>query len=354
MFSAALRLFGVFLIPLLSNYAHGSTLCPTKLIHQFPQNTWIENIAVRRNGSLLLTSLLGLGGLTSLDPAGNAHPVTIVDTFPGVNSTVGIVEARADVFFVIGSNYTIGATTRPEQGTNTVFEVDFNARDESGRPVVRVLARVRDAVELNGLTKYNDTLLLAADSGLGAVWGIDTHTGSYHIVAKDVLMQPEPPSEELGINGVRYRPETGKLYFTNTQRRLFASLRLGANAKPLYPVLNITTSLDESGVEINWDDFGLDGYGNAYIATQQGNSIQMVTPGGETRVIAGNLNSTDLAEPTSAQLGRTWRDRDTLYVTTVGGYLEPVYQGGKPVKLGAQVVAVDLSRCARVETAHRG
>jgi len=52
------------------------------------------------------------------------------------------------------------------------------------------------------------------------------------------------------------------------------------------------------------------------------------------------MGSTEIAEPTSAQFGRTLRDRKTLYVTTAGGLGVPV--NGTEV-VGGQLVAVDTT-----------
>ena len=60
---------------------------------------------------------------------------------------------------------------------------------------------------------------------------------------------------------------------------------------------------------------------------------------GQERIVAGNVNSTAIAEPTSAQLGRD----GVLYVTTAGGLAVPVVVGGVPTRVGGQVVAVDLN-----------
>nr|POE56193.1 hypothetical protein CFP56_69146 [Quercus suber] len=355
MLPSSLRVYGALLTCISGSLVQGSTLCPTQLIHEFPHNTWIENIAVRRDGSLLLTSLRGLRGLTSLDPNDGAKPHVVVDTFPGVNGTLGIIETVPDVFYVIGSNFILAPSTpRPQQGTNAIFEVDFNTCDESGQPSVKVLARMTDAIELNGFTKFNDTLLLAGDSGLGAVWAVDTQTGSFQILVQDALLLPDPPTAGLGINGLHYRAQTRELYFTNYAKRTFGRIQLGPDATLQSPISIITKSFDESDMKISWDDFALDRFGGAYIATGAGHSIQMVTPDGKISVLAGNVNSTAIAEPTAAQFGRTRRDRDVLYVTTAGGILAPVYQNGEAIRVGGQVVAVDVAKCRHHSMRHGG
>ena len=76
------------------------------------------------------------------------------------------------------------------------------------------------------------------------------------------------------------------------------------------------------------------------MATQGGDSIAEVKPNGDTRIIAGVVNTTEIAEPTSAQFGRTVGDRHVLYVVTAGGLAVPI---DGDVVVGGQVVAVDAS-----------
>lgn len=64
--------------------------------------------------------------------------------------------------------------------------------------------------------------------------------------------------------------------------------------------------------------------------------MTQITPDGKATVIAGSLNSTDLANPTSVQFGRTEKDRRTIYVTTAGGDETQVDI------VGAQLAAVEL------------
>ena len=101
----------------------------------------------------------------------------------------------------------------------------------------------------------------------------------------------------------------------------------------------------QSGVRPTWDDFDFNRFGDAYVTSQQGNGLQVVIPQGEVKGIAGNVNSTQLAEPTATKFGRTWSDRDTLYVTTAGGAAFPVIQDGEVTRVGAQLLRVDLAAC---------
>lgn len=68
---------------------------------------------------------------------------------------------------------------------------------------------------------------------------------------------------------------------------------------------------------MTFDDFAIDGDGMAYVATGTGNAVTQITPDGRAMIIAGNLNKTEIASPTSVQFGRTEQDRRTIYVGKV-------------------------------------
>ncbi|QKX61752.1 uncharacterized protein TRUGW13939_08908 [Talaromyces rugulosus] len=87
---------------------------------------------------------------------------------------------------------------------------------------------------------------------------------------------------------------------------------------PLGPAEFIANPHLEDGIaQINWDDFALEAKGSALIATELGNSVQRVTPRGVVDIIAGGINSTTLAEPSSVTFGRTKRDSNTLRSSSV-------------------------------------
>ena len=74
-----------------------------------------------------------------------------------------------------------------------------------------------------------------------------------------------------------------------------------------------------------YDDFTLDGEGNAFLAVRTANEITRIKrSGGPQVVISGMENSTDIVEPTAVEFGRTAEDRRVLYVTTGGGQLAAI------------------------------
>jgi hypothetical protein len=82
-------------------------------IWQFPLGTWVENLAVRTNGQLLVT-LLSQPELYHVDPFQKTAP-TLIHSFPNASGLLGIAEIEDDVFAVVAGNWsttTLATTPR--------------------------------------------------------------------------------------------------------------------------------------------------------------------------------------------------------------------------------------------------
>lgn len=303
-------------------------LDPTRLVYQFPNGTWLENIFVRPSGSLLLT-LLSAPDLYLLDPLALDPQPRLIHHFNSSHGLGGIAETDPETYYVIGGNAIPKDPSAPT-GLNRVYRVHF--RRTSDTPDISDAAVVKDAALLNGLVKLNPQTLLASDSKLGAVWAIDITTGSSRIVIRDPLMAPTPDFP-IGINGIRlFGNQT--LYFANSAQYLLAKVRIHANGTAAGPAETIAPAPPGT----MFDDFALNRHGDAFVATQLGDSILEVSVNGSARIIAGVVNTTAIAEPSSAQFGRTTADSHVLYVVTAGGQGYPI---NGDVVVGGQVVAVD-------------
>ena len=133
---------------------------------------------------------------------------------------------------------------------------------------------------------------------------------------KPVLQRPG-----IGINGIRVRGDN--VYYTSNSilyrfkfspRDLFSDLTLTV----IGPVVKIATVVPNGLV----DDFALDKDGNAYVTAPLLSTVYKVFPNGNVAPIAGGLNDTAIAGPTSCIFDR--RDPRKLYVSTNGGQLAPV------------------------------
>ncbi|OCL15315.1 quino protein amine dehydrogenase beta chain-like protein [Glonium stellatum] len=311
-------------------------------VHQFPNETWLENIAVRSNGQLLVTRI-DKPELYQVDQS-PPHGVILVHNFTEAHAlgSLGIAEIEQDIFAVILGSWN-DHTFKYTAGSYSVWRVDLRSYYPAS-PKVSKITDIPAALFLNGMTLLPGTqTVLISDSAAGVVYSLNTATGVYGIVLEDDTMKPIPGSfAVLGINGVRY--DTGYLYYTNSFRELFCRVAVnpsGGEALGEYEIL-------ATGIE--GDDFALaiseDGITTAYITGDPSNVLTRVEiePGhAEVKVIAGNENSTIIAGDTSAAFGRTKKDKEILYVVTNGGIAAPVngtfIEGGKV--LAIQVAELD-------------
>ncbi|KIW93080.1 uncharacterized protein Z519_05685 [Cladophialophora bantiana CBS 173.52] len=279
-------------------------------------NFLVENLAVRANGQILVTTSAPAATLLQINPL-SASNATLVARFPSVSGSYGITELQPDVFYVATGNFSI-QTRQPVPESFTLFKLDMADFHQlpigrvTSLPIPRKIATLTDAIVLNGLTHIDgqDGFVLAADSYAGVIWKVDVTTGSVVAVIKDDSMNPSP-SGAAGINGLKY--QSGFLYYTNTGTNLYYRVAVHVNG---------TASANPEVIAqiTKPDDLILDNAGTAYIC-QQVNAVSRVAGNGTEQIIAGSANSNDssLLGPTAVAWGRLLTDKNKLYVTTNGG-----------------------------------
>ncbi|KAK5738436.1 hypothetical protein LTR17_005964 [Elasticomyces elasticus] len=256
-------------------------------------------------------------------------------SFPDALTVSGIAEIAPDVFAMAVGNFTL--TGGPQQGSFSIWSVGFTIHDTLEAHKITSLPQ---ASFLNGLCNLPGTGspqdILVGDLKQGLVYHVDTSTGEYGIAINNSLMAafPVPVLGTVGINGMHVHD--GDLFFTNTGQALFAKMPIHTNGTAADKPTIIARVLNSS---LEFDDFAIKD-NDAYLVTGSGNSIEWIGLDGTSkgRIVAGSLNSTQFAEPTSCAFGRTEADRHILYVVTAGGLATPV-DGN--VTIGAQVLAVD-------------
>ncbi|RYN73050.1 hypothetical protein AA0120_g12652 [Alternaria tenuissima] len=299
----------------------------TRTVFQFDNGTWVENIAARPNGKLLIT-ILNRPELYQIDPFKNtASLVTNLEDEAHALSLVGITEMSPDVFVFIAGNYSL-ARLESDPKSYSIWQIDFNRggrRDQISR-----IAKLPEARFLNGMTTLNrkDGIVLISDSDRGVVWRLNIQTGKYDVVLEDPTMKPvEGMPLILGINGIKIFKSY--LYYVNTMKRLFCRVRIDTSTgKASGPYEIIATDLPG-------DDFIISADGSVFITENSVNSLERIGMNGSRSLIAGGLNSTVIAGVTSIAFGRSWRDPGIAYAATSGALIAPVNgtysEGGKVV-----------------------
>lgn len=323
--------------PVLQTRAHDKETRLVRTLYQYPKGTFLENLAVRPSGELLVT-LLNKPELHSLDPFETRPTPRLAHRFPGVQALTGISEAAPDTYAVAAGNFSL--YTGAEEGTWSIWSVNLTPRPSVGK-----LASVPDASFLNGMTTIPSQNvphdILVSDVDQGVVRRIDTRTGAVSIAVNNTLtsVASTPIYGDVGVNGIRIRNST--LYFANIGTGVFASVPIHADGTSAGSPTVIQKS-DRSADVYNYDDFAIkDHY--AYLVTGNGNSIEKISLNGtrEPMIITDGLNSTQVGVPTSAAFGRTEKDKDILYVVTLGVSDAPVNETNT---VGAQVLAIDTKR----------
>ncbi|KAK9437114.1 hypothetical protein VB005_11932 [Metarhizium brunneum] len=297
------------------------------VVYQFAKGTWLENIAERTNGDLLVT-LVDRPELYQID---HRNPVnaTLVHKFPGYTSLLGISETSPDVFAIITEKSNISAEGRT--GSCAIWTVSF---DGDKRAQVSKITDVPEANFLNGMTTLDAKAgkILVSDSGRGLVLRVDIPYANYTTVLDNETFKPIPnASIPFGVNGIRVH--NGYLYYTNTLASIYGRVKINLDTGEAVAPFETISS------DILGDDFAIDRQGNAYIAANSKNEVVRVSRRGRTKVIAGSLNSTLVPGPTSAIFGKlpSSSGKQVLYVTTAGGLTGPIngtyVEGGKIIAL---------------------
>ncbi|CAG8123022.1 unnamed protein product [Penicillium olsonii] len=284
-------------------------------LYRFPNGTWLENIAVRPNGNLLITDATtsSLWEITPSTDSIRSSP-RLVHHFDEAKDMGGIAELTPDTYAVIASN--------------SVWKIDLSKDRHSPSPV-----RIADipAGFLNGMAALDGgNAVVISDSRLGLVWYLNVQSGNYSISHQHETMQANSDLGMLiGVNGLKIMEDY--MYYSNSPKQIFCRVRIDtrtSRAMGPYEIISYNTLAD---------DFAIDPRRIGYLASLTNNEIIKVYPDGLHEVVAGAEYSRVLMSATAAAFGRTQSDRHVLYVTTGGETEPPVHD---TASLGGKVMAV--------------
>jgi sugar lactone lactonase YvrE len=293
------------------------TLTP---VAYFPEHYFLENLHVRADGSVLVTAVLQkeLWLVPGPEPRANVPPV-LVHTFDYL--VTGIVEIEPEVFIVSAGE---GYTTHESH----LMRIDL-AGWTPGKPVSpEMIFTFDDRVRApNGSCLLGPGVMAVADCFAGLVWRVDLADGARSATARiwlaDDTMGDDPDSEvapppQPGVNGVRYGPSTGYLYYTSTAQKVFMRVPVDpATLDPAGPA-EFVAAID------NADDFCIDeDAGFAYVTRHRGNTLDRVPlaprHGSEVRHIAGDPFDPVIVGPSSAFWSRRAGDPGRVFYVTIDG-----------------------------------
>ncbi|KAM3553777.1 hypothetical protein MY1884_006479 [Beauveria asiatica] len=206
-----------------------------QLLHQFPSHLqWVESMALRPNGNILMTTF-DQAQIYELDPD-TGNPPRLVATLPDADVAIGIAETSPDVFAVEAGR--LNRTSYRLDGSGRIDTLDFSRLDCHGRPSVQTVAALPQAELANGLAALppaHSHLVLSADSLTGTVYRADTGTGRVDVAIHDPKLaprdDPDPFLALIGVNGLQ--AHDGYLYVTSTSARLLGRYEIDSYGNPL-------------------------------------------------------------------------------------------------------------------------
>ncbi|KAJ6783607.1 hypothetical protein PWT90_05283 [Aphanocladium album] len=292
-----------------------------QLLYQFPNYLqWIENLAVRQNGNVLITTF-DHAHIYELDPnSGNAP--RLVAALPDADAAAGITEISPDVF-AVEAGY-LNRTTYHLDGTGRIDTLDFTCLDQ-GLPRVKTIAYLPEAQLPNGMSALplNSHIVLSADSITGLIYRTNTRTGKVDVAINDTRLAPHPNPDPflslLGVNGLKTYNDY--LYVTSSSSQFLGRYRIDAFGNPL-SALEIMVQYETPRSP---DDFGVARNGSVFGAIPL-DSVSKVAPGNGAYEVTYLVDENEkFQRPTAAILSR---DEKTVYVST-GGRNQEGEEGGQ-------------------------
>ena len=300
----------------------------------FPVKSFLENLAVRSDNSVLVTSM-NARELFYVPPSSGDVPVQPVLLHRFDQLTTGLVEIEPDLFLVSTSNV---YTTHE----SSLHRLDLRGYQAASPVQPEMVFRFPDSARgLNGSCLLAPGIVLVADCFAGLIWRVDVQPGGRDIQARLWLehetmgyfpgkLKPEQP----GVNGVRYAARTHHLYYTATAKKLLMRVPVDpATFEPAGPPELVVAG--RMG-----DDFCIDEDASViYLATHRQNSIDCIPMGpgdnsGFPQSVVGDPFTEALIGPCSIAWSRAPGEYGTVaYVISDGGTASPSPGGPLPARL---------------------
>jgi hypothetical protein len=306
----------------------------------FPKGYFLENLAVRADNSILVTSLK-THELWYVPPPKASEQVKPALLFTFDKSPMSMVELEPDVFHLFTTD---GYVTHASDLQRIDLRDWMLGQAIHPELVLTFPAPVR---ALNGSCPIGSRTILVADSFASLIWRVDLsadgRSGSASIWLKhySMLFHPgEMKPEQPGVNGLRFSKKTDYVYYTSTVLKLF--MRVRVDRQTLAP---LGTPEFLSGDKM-MDDFCLDEEaGVAYVTTHRENTIDRMSlepdRSEERESVAGSPFDEELVGPSSGAWGRAPGESGRVaFFTTDGGTTSLPPDG---ILRAAKIVRVEFS-----------
>jgi hypothetical protein len=302
------------------------------IVAEFPEHFFLENMAVRTDGSMLIT-VLNRNELWFVPTPHETLPVQPLFLHSFEFNTTFVVEWKPERFL-------LGVADVYDTRQARLYEIDLTGWSP-GAPIAPrlVLEFPKPWVGLNGACFVAPGVVLAAGAA-GLIWRIDLNDDAR--AAARIWLQHdnmknrpgEKKREQPGTNGVQFDTKTGHLYYTTTSQQMMLRVKVDPDAQDPADLPEFVAGGRQ------WDDFLIDEEaGVAYVTTHRENTIDRVRLAhdgnreGRT-VIAGDPFNETLVGPSAGAWGRAPGERGRIaYFCTDGGTAEPPDGVFRPAKV---------------------
>ena len=292
------------------------------VVAEFPEHFFLENLAVRADGSILIT-VQNRKELWFVPSPGEKLPVEPQLLFTFEFNACFVVEWKPEHFLIAVADVY-------ETHEARLYELDLTGW-KPGVSVTprRMLEFPKPWAGLNGGCMVAPNVLLAAGMA-GLIWRVDLRddgSASARIWLQHDTMKNRPGEkkpEQPGTNGVQFDHKTGYLYYTTTSQQLMLRVKVDLVTQDPIDFPEFVAGGRE------WDDFLIDeDRGVAYATTHRENTIdrvQLAHDGnreGRT-VIGGEPFNEMLVGPSAGAWGRAHGDKGSIaYFSSDGGTAQP-------------------------------
>ncbi|BDG73805.1 SMP-30/gluconolactonase/LRE family protein [Roseomonas fluvialis] len=186
---------------------------------RFPSGTFLENLVVRPDGSVLFTNYFARR-VEAWSPAG-AGPWAEVPLHP---VSLALLDGGAVALAGHGAVFTQGPAAL--RGTGAVLLLDGQGRVQRRLPLP-------EAIFPNGLLVLAPGLLLLADSALGRVWAVPLDGAPPRVWLDDPALAGDPARPALpGVNGIKRSADGQALLLSNSATRMLLRVGLDGAGMP--------------------------------------------------------------------------------------------------------------------------
>jgi len=205
----------------------------TKVIATFPPGYFLENIALLRDDSLLIT-VPNRQELYCLPPAPTpsaARVPILLHKFEEDQWTMAMCNAPNDLnlIYLVTTDFT-GTGRR-----HAHLHVLNSSNVADGSHPVQLMQFPPNAKGLNGMCQLSSNVILAADGFEGVIWRIDI-TFNKNVAEKAEAREwlrddaftgvLKLPDFQPGVNGLKYSPSSGYVCFSNSQQKTFGKIKV--------------------------------------------------------------------------------------------------------------------------------